>query len=75
MYNSLMKIIEWALNNVTNSEKRTETFSNYECATAFEFILYLFLMITILTITNILSRFLQRKDKDILSMMRLVRIT
>ena len=74
LYPAVISVIGAVMEDGTTSEQRAEARVLLQLLDTFEFAFCLYLMKTILGITNELSQALQRKDQDIVNAMNLVRI-
>jgi len=71
LFQTIIKVLEF----VENEDKDGKARSVLVYFQSFEFVFYLHLMLNILTITNVLSNVLQRKDQDIVNAVNCVRST
>jgi len=71
LFQTLIKVLEF----VENEDKDGKARDVLVYFQSFEFVFYLHLMLNILTITNVLSNALQRKDQDIVNAVNCVRST
>jgi len=71
LFQTIIKVLEF----VENEDKDGKARGVLVYFQSFEFVFYLHLMLNILTITNVLSNALQRKDQDIVNAVNCVRST
>ena len=71
LFQTIIKVLEF----VENEDKDGKARGVLVYFQSFEFVFYLHLMLNILTITNVLSNVLQRKDQDIVNAVNCVRST
>jgi len=71
LFQTIIKVLEF-VENEDNDGKAMGVLVYFQ---SFEFVFYLHLMLNILTITNVLSNALQRKDQDIVNAVNCVRST
>ncbi|KAJ0962219.1 hypothetical protein J5N97_030047 [Dioscorea zingiberensis] len=75
LFPSVIDVLENVGENGLNSEQRVEAQFLLQMIQSFDFIFNLYLMRSVLGITNELSKSLQRKDQDIVNAMELVKIS
>ena len=72
MFSSIVEVLEMLIENGSNQEQKYEAKILLNSRETFDFIFGLYLMKTILGVTNELSQTLQKKDQDIVNAMNLV---
>ncbi|KAK1591673.1 hypothetical protein Q3G72_011480 [Acer saccharum] len=72
MFSSIVEVLEMLIENGSNQEHKYEVKILLNSIETFDFIFGLYLMKTILGVTNELSQTLQKKDQDIVNSMNLV---
>ncbi|KAK3219009.1 hypothetical protein Dsin_012979 [Dipteronia sinensis] len=72
MFSSIVEVLEMLIENGPNQEQKYEAKILLNSIEIFDFIFGLYLMKTILGVTNELSQTLQKKDQDIVNAMNLV---
>uniref|UniRef100_I1P1W2 HAT C-terminal dimerisation domain-containing protein n=1 Tax=Oryza glaberrima TaxID=4538 RepID=I1P1W2_ORYGL len=75
MFATIVKVLEIVEKDKNDWKIRDQASNLLEYFQSFDFVFYLHLMLTILTITNSLSLALQRKDQDIVNAMKCVKST
>nr|CAD39903.2 OSJNBa0065B15.7 [Oryza sativa Japonica Group] len=75
MFATIVKVLEIVEKDKNDWKIRDQGSNLLEYFQSFDFVFYLHLMLTILTITNSLSLALQRKDQDIVNAMKCVKST
>ncbi|KAL7132312.1 hypothetical protein ABFS83_12G065000 [Erythranthe nasuta] len=75
MFDAVIDVLEVIGRDASSTTHRTEAQDIVDRLLSFDFVLSLFLMKNVLTITNELSQALQRKDQDIVNAMRLVQVS
>ncbi|XP_062197623.1 uncharacterized protein LOC133900402 isoform X2 [Phragmites australis] len=75
MFPTIVKVLEIVEKDDKDWKHRDQASNLLEYFQSFDFVFYLHLMLTILTITNTLSLALQRKDQDIVNAIKCVRST
>ncbi|KAK1565423.1 hypothetical protein Q3G72_026227 [Acer saccharum] len=72
MFSSIVEVLEMLIENGSNQEQKYEAKILLNSIETFDFIFGLYLMKTILGVTNELSQTLQKKDQDIVNAMNLI---
>ena len=72
MFSSIVEVLEMLIEKGSNQEQKYEAKILLNSIETFDFIFGLYLMKTILGVTNELSQTLQKKDQDIVNAMNLV---
>ncbi|XP_040381762.1 zinc finger MYM-type protein 1-like [Oryza brachyantha] len=67
LFPTAMKVLEYVEEGDREDKNRSQAFGLQVYFQSFDFVFYLHLMLTVLTITNSLSLILQRKDQDIVN--------
>ncbi|XP_062218173.1 uncharacterized protein LOC133918342 [Phragmites australis] len=75
LFPTIIKVLEYVEKEDKDDKNRRQAFGLLVYFQSFDFVFYLHLMLTVLTITNSLSLILQRKDQDIVNAIACVNST